>query len=43
MNYWALYESDISFPFIEFNVIINLSIVLSFVLPEDGQAARNML
>jgi len=33
----------ISFPSIEFNVVIKLSSVLYFVLPEDGQAARIML
>ena len=37
-----LCESAISFLFIEFNVVINLSSVLYFVLDEDGQAARNM-
>ena len=38
MNYGALCESAISFLFIEFNVVIRLSSVLYFVLPEDGQA-----
>jgi len=43
MNYCALCVSAISFLFIEFNVVINLSSVLYFVLPEGGQAARNTL
>jgi hypothetical protein len=42
MNYCALYESAILFLYTEFNVI-NLSSVLYFVLPADGQAARNIL
>jgi hypothetical protein len=42
MNFCALYESVNLFLYREFNVI-NLSSVLYFVLPADGQAARIIL
>jgi hypothetical protein len=42
MNYYPVCENDISFPFLETKVVINLPSVLYFVLPEDGQAGLIM-
>ena len=42
LNYCPSCKNETTFLFREHNVAISLSCVLHFVLPEDGQAGRNM-